>query len=433
MSLIRSLFPILSDGASVAPNSNNPSYWGFGVNAGPQTTSGEVVTPARAFTLAPYFACIRNISEDVGKLPFVTYTRAADGGREQATTHPLFPLLRYASSPEATSQTFRETLTGWALGWGNGYAEIQRDAAGAPMALWPIHPSRVQVRRVDGSVVYDVSATDYQAGSMVRLPAADVLHLRGLGDDPLVGLSVIRIAAESIGMTLAAQTFGAAFFGNGAAVGGVLLHPGKLSEQAATNLRKSWADMHAGAVNAARPAVLEEGIRWEKLTIPPDEAQFLETRNFQVEEVARWFRMPLHKVQSLKGATYSNIEQQALEYVVDTLMPWLVRWEEEVRRKLIDERDRAALYAEHNVNALLRGDQAARATFYQSMITLGVMSLNEVRAMENLNPIPGEAGKAHFIQGAMTTIERIVSGQGPAQFSAATSPTATSPTTGPKG
>lgn len=367
-----------------------------------RTSSGEYVSPAKAMTLSVWFACVRAIAEDVGKLPLIVYRRVGPN-KERASNTPLYRLLHDAPNPEQNAGAFRETINGWAESWGNGYAEIQRASDGTPIALWPIHPSRARVCRFEGSLYLDV----YGEGSTpsVRLPYRDVIHIRGFGDDPLCGLSVAGLAAESLGVSLAAQQYGASFFGNGANPSVVLTHPGKLSEVAQANLRESWKKRHSGSKNANGVAVLQEGIKLEKLTIPPEEAQFLETRQFQIPEIARWFRMPPHKVQDLSRSTFSNIEHQATEYLSDTLMPWLVRWEQELSRKLMDDRQREEFAIEHLVDAILRGDLTARSNYYRTMIQIGALSPDEARARENLNPIPGGAGARYYVQGAMVPLE----------------------------
>lgn len=391
----------------------NPSHFLFNGGFGRKTIAGENVSPATALTLSTWFACVRAIAEDVGKLPFVMYKRQTKGGKKHALDHPVYSILQTTPNPDVTAMTFRETMTGWALSWGNAYAEIERDGTGAPIALWPIHPARVRVRRVDGGIVYDVWSPEWEAGDVVRLPAANMLHIRGFGDDPICGLSVARLAAESIGLSLAQQTFGSAFFGNGATLGTVLEHPGVLSEPAQTRLRVSWGKIHGGADNAHKLAILEEGMKANKISVPPDEAQFIESRTFQNHEIARFFRMPVHKIQQMDRATFSNIEQQSIEYVVDCLQPWLTRWEQECQRKLLDPREVGQYVIEHTVVVLMRGDSAARSNYYRTMISTGVMTPNEAREMESMNPVPGEVGDQLYMQGAMSTLDRIVAGPPP--------------------
>lgn len=414
MSLLRAaLSPIF---AGVQMDITNPNYWISDVAQSRRTLAGSQVSPATSMTLSTYYACLRCIAEDVGKITLHLYEGQDGDGRRKslATSNPIYRLLRWQPCPETTSQTFRETLTGNALGWGNGYAEIQRTATGKPVALWPIHPSRVRIQRIDGQIWYDVMSSEWQAGATVRLPAEDVLHIHGVGEDSVSGLSIARLAAESVGLGLAMQDFGASYFGNGSHTGVLLIHPGKLTEQAEDRLRTSWAKMHAGPENAHKVGVLQEGMKIEKTSIPPNEAQFLEGRQFQVEEVCRWFRMPPHKVQHLLRATFSNIEHLDIEYVRDTLMPWLVRWEHELCRKLLTESEQERYTARHDTSELMRGDSAARANYLRSMISTGAMSINEARDMEGLNPVQNDIGEKLFMQGAMTTVERIVTSPAPA-------------------
>ena len=385
--------------AQATSDLQQPSPWLRDWAMGNKTLAGVYVNPQSSMALPTYYACIRAIAEDIGKLPLFTYRRLEPRGKERASTHPLYALLHDAPNDDMESMTFRETLTHHALAWGNGYALIDRDTRMQPVALLPIHPSRVVVRRNDrGLLVYDVYGGESLPGSsltnMYRVQAEDMLHLRGLGSDGIVGYSVAQIAAESLGLSLATQTFGAAFFGNGAAMGGVLEHPGKLSDQAAKHLRESFEGVYSGPQNAGKVGILEEGMKYERLSIPPNDAQFLETRLFQVRDVARWFRMPLHKINDLEFATYTNIEQQAIEYVVDTLQPWCVRWEQQLQRKLFGVR--STYFCEHALQGLMRGDQAARASFYKDMFGIGGLSPNDIRDLENLNPM-GPEGDLYFV------------------------------------
>lgn len=409
MSLIRQM---LAPRASFVADLTNPNAFLGNAGYGRKTTSGETVNPATALTLSAWFACIRDISEDVSMLPLNLFEKKPNGGRARADDHKVNQLLDQPN-PENTSMTVRETMNGWTMGWGNGYAEIERDGAGDPIALWPIHPARVRVLRIDGIVVYDVYSPEYKPGAVIRLAARDIIHVRGFGDDMLCGLSVARMAAESLGLSLAAQTFGAAFFGNGAQLGLILEHPGLVGPQAQVRLRESWAKIHSGAENAHKIAILEEGMKASKISVPPEEAQFIETREHQDAEIARWFRMPVHKIQQMKAATFGNIEHQSIEYVNDCLMPWCRRWELELERKLLDPRDRGKYVILHDVTTRMRGDSNARANFYRGMISTGVMTPNEARAMEALNPAPADVGDQLYMQGAMSTLERIVEGPPP--------------------
>jgi len=380
----------------------HPTAWLTNWALGGVTQAGIRVSPQSAMGLSTYYACIRNISEDVGKLPLLTYRRLLPRGKERVPQHWAYPLLHDAPNDDMTAMTFREVLTAHALGWGNGYAEIVRNGRGIPGAFYPIHPSRVQLQRDDrGRLVYDVYGNDgiYSAAginaSAIRLPQDDMLHVKGLGSDGYTGYSIVQLAAESLGLSLAAQTFGASFFGGGAALGGILTHPKQLSPEGQKHLRESWQTAYGGPWNAGKTAILEEGMTYTRIGIPPEEAQFLQTRTFQVPEICRFFRVPPHKVQHLDNAHYNNVEQQNLEYTTDTLMPWLVRWESELKRKLFaDEPD---IFAEHLILGLLRGDQAARGAYYKTRFEMGTLSPDDIRELENENALPDGLGKHYML------------------------------------
>lgn len=358
-----------------------------------RAVAGVQVTAETACTVSAYYAAIRNISEDIAKLPISVYQV---GDQLERVDHEIETLLEVAPNPLMGAIAFRETLTAHCLGWGNGYAEIVRTASGKPVELWPIHPALVTPQISDaGDLSYLVRTTK---GQQMTLRPADMFHLHGLGGDGFQGYSVVRFAAESLGTSIAAQRFGAAFFGNNSQFGGVLLHPGAMSKEAQDRLVQSIEERHKGSDKAFRLMVLEEGMKLETAGIPPRDAQYLELREFQTEEIARWFRIPPHKIGYLKNATFSNIEHLAIQYVQDCLLPHLGRWEQEIRRKLLP----AGLIAKHSVQSLLRGDQQARDAFYRGQFNIGVLSINEIRASEGMNPI--ENGDEHYIPLNMTTV-----------------------------
>jgi HK97 family phage portal protein len=379
------------------------------VNSGPsrKTSAGPNVNPSNAMTLSTYFACIRNVAEDISKMGLYLYEGDRDN-KNHLIASPIQKLLD-APNPEMTNMTFRETLQAWAQGWGNGVAEIEWSYGGDPLKIWPIHPSRLQVMRDPGDpqqrVIYKIFGGRTGIGETVILQPQDVLHVRGLGN-PLIGYSVARLAAESVGMSLAAETFGASLFGNGAHPHGFLKHPGRLQKETYNRLKESFEERHSGATNANKPLILEEAMEWVQTAIPPNEAQFLETREFQVEEICRWFRMPPHKVQHLKRATFSNIESQALEYVTDTLLSWAVRWEQELNRKIL--KNQPGIFFEHNFNSLLRGDHAARSAYYVALRNIGAINSDEIRCAEGMNPMPlGEGGDKYIIQTSYTELKKV--------------------------
>jgi HK97 family phage portal protein len=375
----------------------NPDLWLTNALSGSTTTSGERVDSEKALSLPAYFACIRCISEDVAKLPLITYRRL-ERGKERVPDDPVYSLLHDKPNRFMSSMVWRETMLHHALGWGNGYSEIVPNKGNGIQDLLPVHPFHVQIKLDDDNLWYEVRD---QADGPRYLKQEQMFHLHGLGSTGHSGYSVLQYAAESIGLGIAAQKFGGSLFGNGIRPSGVLQHPGKLEKEARKNLRESYNSMHGGAENASKLMITEEGIEFKPLSIPPEEAQFLESREFQVSEIARWFRMPPHKIQDLKRATYSNIEQQSLEYVQDTLMPWMVRIEQEIQQKILG--NGSDLFAEHLVTGILRGDQAARSTYYREQFNIGALSQNDIREFENMNPIEG--GDTYYVPMNMVRTE----------------------------
>ena len=357
----------------------NPATWLTNTLTGGTTASGIAVNENTALNSSAVYAAVRLLSEAVASLPLHTYERQEDGKR-RASEHPVASLLSKRPNDYMTSYSLRECMMGHCLLFGNAYSEIVRDGAGNPTALLPITPDRIRIEIDDsGQIVYSVD-------DQIRLAADDVLHVAGQGFDGIQGRSIITLARESIAVGLAAERFGGSFFQNGARLGGVLEHPGKMSKEASDRLRESWQSAHSGASKAGSTALLEEGLKWSQLSISQNDAQFLETRRFQVEEIARWFGIPQHMIGSMEGATFSNIEHQQIEFVTHTLRPWLVRWEQEISRKLfIDDQ----FYPEFQVDGLLRGDTKTRYESYRIAREAGWMSINEIRALENRSSIIG--------------------------------------------
>jgi HK97 family phage portal protein len=306
---------------------------------------------------------------------------------------------------------FRETITRHALARGNGFAEILRLANGEAYALQPVDPDIVKIKPgPDGHVAYEVAF----AGNSRTIPDTDMIHIHGLSSDGLCGISVAGLARENLEFAGSAQAYGRNLFSSGGRPGGILTHPAKLTKEAKDSLREAWDGAYGGK-NTGKTAVLDHGIDYKPITINPVDAQFLETRQFSCEEIARWFRMPLHKIQYLVRAQgWSTLDAQNTDYLTDCLMPWLVRWEEELDRKLFADSE---YFAEHLVIGLLRGDQASRASFYTSQFSIGALSINEIREFENMNPIEGEGGDKHFVPMNMTPAEfaNSVSGGGAAK------------------
>jgi len=348
-----------------------------------QSATGVTVTAESSLRATAVFACVRVLSETLASLPLITYRRLPRG-KERAPDFYLYPILHDTPNPEMTSFTFRETLTAHVALWGNGYAEMQLDGAGRVTALWPLLPNQtLPARLADGTLFYKT----FVPGSGFKALSADrVLHVRGLGMSGLMGLSPIAQARNAVGLALATEEFGARVFGNGSMPGVILKYPGNLTDAQYDAAQSSWQAAHGGLSNAHRVAILEGGIEAEKIGIPNDDAQFLETRKFQVREIARLFRVPPHLISDLEQATFSNIEQQSLEFVIYTMLPWFARWEQEIARSVLLPQERATYFAEYLIDSLLRGDTTARFAAYASAISSGWMNRNEAREKENMNP-----------------------------------------------
>ena len=350
------------------------------------SSSGKSVSEKTALQTTAVYACVRILAETIASLPLHTY-RYSPGGKEKALDHPLYYLLHSEPNPEMTSFVFRETLMGHLLLWGNAYAQIIRDGRGRVLGLYPLLPSKMLVNRTDQGILYYQYEKD---GRTYFLPNSDVLHIPGLGFDGLVGYSPIAMAKNAIGMAIATEEYGAKFFANGASPGGVLEHPGVVKDPG--KVRESWNAVYQGSGNAHRVAVLEEGMKFQPIGIPPEQAQFLETRKFQIEEICRIFRVPPHLVASLDRATFSNIEHQSISFVDNTIVPWVSRFEQSMQRALFSEAEKRTFFVKFNLNGRLRGDAAARAAFYQTMRQNGIMSANDIRELEEMNLIPDELG-----------------------------------------
>lgn len=373
------------------------------------STSGKRVNERSAMQMTAVYSCVRILSEAVAGLPLHFYRYTDNGGKEKAVEHPLYFLLHDEPNPEMTSFVFRETLMTHLLLWGNAYAQIIRNGKGEIMALYPLMPDRMTVDRDEkGRLYYEYNTSSDDAptmkGSTVRLSPSDVLHVPGLGFDGLVGYSPIAMAKNAIGMAIACEEYGAKFFANGAQPSGVLEHPGTIKDP--TRVRESWQNTFGGSQNANKVAVLEEGMKYTPISISPEQAQFLETRKFQINEIARIFRVPPHMVGDLEKSSFSNIEQQSLEFVKYTLDPWVSRWEQSMVRSLLTPEEKKQYFIKFNVDGLLRGDYQSRMNGYAIGRQNGWMSANDIRELENLDHIPEElGGDLYLINGNMTKLQ----------------------------
>ena len=374
-----------------------------------QTSAGRAVNEKTAMQVTAVYACVRILAEAIAGLPLCVYRYTEDGSKEKVLEHPLYALLHDEPNPEMTSFIFRETMMSHLLLWGNAYAQIIRDGRGQVLGLYPLLPSKMDVSRADnGELVYTYSRSLDDYGSkkrteQIQLRREEVLHIPGLSFDGLIGYSPIAMAKNAIGMALATEDYGATFFANGATPGGVLEHPGVVKDPA--HLRESWHAQFSGK-NSHNVAVLEEGMTFHPMSIPPEEAQFLETRKFQIDEIARIFRVPPHMVGDLEKSSFSNIEQQSLEFVKYTLDPWVIRWEQAMHQALLLSDEKPALFFKFNVDGLLRGDYQSRMNGYAVGRQNGWLSTNDIRELENMNRISAEeGGDLYLINGNMTKLK----------------------------
>lgn len=374
------------------------------------TASGARVTPENALSLSAYFRGIAIIAEDLAKISLVTYKRIPRG-KERAPDHPVFSLLRRAPNENMSSMSFREAMTANAISWGGGFALIQRNGRGVPQRLDLIHPSRVRVD-IDrsGKVFYEVGIEkDRTSIRTAIVRQSDVFHVHGVSSDGINGYSVARIGAESLGRAMAQDRFSSSFFRSGSSPKGAIKFAKKFRDQEEIDrLRFQWSETYGGDRGWHKPIVLEQGMEWQSITIPPEEAQMIEAQNFSVLEISRWLRIAPHKLSHLADATFSNVEEMNIDHVNDTLMPWAVRWEQECTRKLfIGEEEE--FFAKHNFRGLLRGNTEQQENFLRGMFNIGAMSQNDIREEIDMNPI-GPDGDTYYIQGQMIRSEDAADG-----------------------
>lgn len=357
-------------------------------------TAGVSVTPDIARTYSAVYRATALISQTIGWLPWSVLR-----DMRQEWGHPVHYLLHSRPCKEMSAMSFKETMVRDALLWGNAYAEIEFSRNGMPRALWRLLPSRMQIFRSEENldIYYRYFAID---GRVFELPQSRIFHLKGLGDG-LIGDSIVGYAAKSIAAGLASEDTNNKLMENQLVPSGVITHPGKLSPDAAERLKAQFAKKYSGRNNAGKPILMEEGMRFEPVTVKPEDAQFLESRRFGIEEIARWFGVPPHKLGDLERATFSNIEHQSLEFVTDALMPWVKKLEEEADYKLL-RGSVDGYYTKIDVRGLLRGDNKSRMEYYKGGVTNGIFSINDCRAWEDLPPVDG--GDEHFVQTQMIPI-----------------------------
>lgn len=375
-------------------NLKNPDQWFVNwVRGGSETSSGANVSQLTAMQYTPFWASVRIISGTLAFLPFIVYRREEDG-KVRVPTHPAFKLLHDRANDFIDALTLKETLQAHALTYGNGFAEIQRNGAGRPIALWPLLPNRVW-RRIgdDGKPFYEIRLPD---GKTTLLDDLNVLHIKGLGFDGYTGYNVVAMQKEAIGYGIAVKAYAGRFFSGDATPGGVLEHPQNLSKTALDNLYASWNNRHQGLHSSQRLQILEEGMKYTPIGVNPEQAQSLEVQKYTVDDCARIFNIPPHKIASMERATFSNIEEQNLDFISSTMMYWFRTWEQECDYKLFMPSEHGRLFCEILADGMLRGKFQQRMQGYSIGRLAGLYTINDMLRLENMNTI-GPEGDVHIV------------------------------------
>jgi len=366
-----------------------PTSWLSTAFGGTATASGQVVTVDSSLREPAVFACVRVISEDVASLPCKIYQKGSDGDREQISSHPVARLFQVAPNPEMSVFSYVETMQQHLLLYGNAYSEIERNGIGDPIALWILKPSLMRIKIVDGAVIYEYD-------NRMSFESDKILHIRGMSSDGILGLSPIQYMRETIGGLSAMSKAGNKFFANASRPSGVLSHPAKLSEDAAKRLRQGWDGMYSGlSDNIGRTAILEEGMRFDSMSIPHSDAQWIEAKAFALQDIARIYRIPPHMIGDLSRSSFSNIESQQISYMQQTVMPWTRRWSAEINRSLLKSDDNS-IFSEFLAEEMLRGNTTERFDAYRTARETGWMSVNEIRQKENMPKLQSPAGDSYI-------------------------------------
>ena len=367
---------------------------------GSQSVSGETVTEETALTYSAVFNAVALYSGTISTLPLHLFRK--DGKNKiLADDMPLFWVLYLKANPYMTALALRETMMAHVLLWGNAYAEIVRDRMGQIVELWPIAPNRVKPEMENSKLVYRIRVDSEE----ITLPREKILHIPGLGFDGFVGYSVVAMARKSLGLGMALETFGSKYFGTGMHPSAILTHPGQLKDP--KSFREAVSTVYGGLGNAQQLMVLEDGMKFEQISIPVEDSQFLESRQFQIPEIARWFNLPPHKLKDLTKSSFNNIESEQISFVTDSVLPWLVRFEQNYNIQLLYTNQRKAenLYFKHNVEGLLRGNAESRGNFYKALFNVGAISINEIRSKEDMDPIDG--GDEYFVPLNMVPLSKL--------------------------
>lgn len=375
---------------------STPSTWDLLRTGGDfGTDAGVYVSPYLAENLSVVFACVQVISETVGMLPLCVYRKATDGDRIEDPLQPVAQIFAGDPNDRQTASEFIEMMTAHCLLRGNAYAEIVRDGRGAPVGLIPYHPDHVSVVRIPrtGRYAYDVSLPE---GGTRRLLPEEMFHLKDRTDDGVVGKSRLARARETFGSAIATERYAGSMFRNGASMSGVLSHPEALGEDAATRLRKDFEATYSGSEKAGKVAVLEEGLKWQQVSVSPDDAQMLESRKFSTVALARIYRVPPPVIGDFEGGNYSSIVEVGQWFYSHTIMPWLNKWERAIERSLFSSLSRRSLEVEFDCDLLLRGDMLTRFQAYRIAREIGVYNANELRRFEKQNKRTDPAGDEYL-------------------------------------
>lgn len=374
------------------------------------TDAGININEDAALGVSAYYRGITLISQTLAGLPIKIYRKRSDKiGRDVVDDHPAYRLLSLSPDDDLPAYLWRESMQGHVLMRGNAYAEIVRNNRGQAVNCYMLHPDEVHPEwDADGFRQYRVSSVKKGTPIMDR---SEILHIPALSWDGLCGISPIRVARNSIGLTIATERYGSQFFRKGGRLLGFLTKSSKINKEQRQHMREEWAELHEGLRNALGVGVLSGGLDWKQISVPPDEAQFLETRKFQVAEIARWLGIPPHMLGDMSKATYNNIEHMLIEFVTFTLLPWVKRWEGELNMKMFTRREQAmGYYAEFNLDGLLRGDIKSRTEALERELRNGVLTINEWRAMLNRNPVDG-GDHSLIMASQLATLEAVISGE----------------------
>lgn len=377
----------------------NTSLWNL---VGAISQSGENVTESTALTYAAVWCAINLYSSTISTLP-LNLLKKEQNKTTAAKENRIYRILHSEFNPLMTAQTGREVMMAHLLIWGNCYAEKVTNKMGEIVELWPIVPSRVRIEKIENKeIIYNVTVNNQQ----YKLTRDRILHIPGLGFDGIQGYSVIEMARKSIGLSMAMETFGALYFGNGTHPGVVVKHPGQLSLQGHDNLKKSLSETHSGLGQSHKLMLLEEGMSIEKIGVPPEDSQFIESRAFQIPEVARWFNLPPHKLKHLDKSSFNNIESEQISFVTDSILPWLIRLEQSYELQLLSAIEKKQGYFfRHNIDGLMRGNAKDRSEYYRTLFNIGVMSINDIRQKEDWDPVDG--GDERFVPLNMIPLSRL--------------------------